>query len=540
MKPPAGHPRHKEPGFCLALHHFAPAEGIEVERAEPLPPELHGRPWLYCGDELLAAENWAALVRGWQERVGTLALWVSDCRVTNKSGARIDGDRLLAAVCRDGWELLEDAVVDGRALVVVRKTGAPFKDSAWRKAEKHCLVIRGGAFGDALMASSVLPALKAEGWTIDFACNETNAEVLRHDPHIGRFLVAHRGYVNDHNIGAYWHALGARYDRVVNLSYTVEHTLLKRPWDGAYFWPQETRRRMCAGSYLANNHAVADIKGPYRAKFYPSPAEAEAAATLATRLGPFVLWALRGSAVHKWYPYAPQVAVRLLAERPELQLVLSGGPDSLELESRILDTVIEFLGAEAAKRIHSMVGTGSIRRVLALAPHAALVLGPETGVLNAVGQEPVPKVCLLSHSAPSNLTDDWRNAVPVLPDAPCWPCHRLHVNGHEHCPQDAATGAAACQASIGPERVMAAIQAALSLGRVRSAGDREGPSLALAQALDSPARAALAQALDSPARAALVEEIESRTALSRALTEHVVINGHIPETPDAARKGSAA
>lgn len=507
MKETDANPRHKEAGWCLALHHFAgDGKGIEVERAEPLPAALHGAPWLYCGDELLAADDWAGLVRDWQEHVGTLALWVSDCRFTNEPGARIDAVRLLAAVCRDGWELLEDSVVAGRAFVVVRKTGSPFRNAAWRKAARHLLVIRGGAYGDALMAASVLPALKAEGWTIDFACNELGHEVLRHDPHVDRFLVARRGMVNDHNIGAYWQALGGRYDRVVNLSYTVEHTLLKRPWDGAYFWPHETRKRMCAGSYLASNHAVADVARPYRVAFYPSPAEAAAAAKVAAGLGPFALWALRGSAVHKWYPFAPQVAVRFLAEHPGLALVLTGGADSLDLESRILETVIEFLGPAAAKRVHSMVGTGPLRRVLALAQKASLVIGPETGVLNAVGQEPVAKVCLLSHSAPSNLTDDWLNAVPVLPKAPCWPCHRLHY-GHEHCPQDARTAAAACQASIEPEQVMVAIARALSLGSVA------------------------ARAAEVPASPPPEYRVEA------GVPPGVLTNGHIPEIPPVAESG---
>lgn len=517
MKAPGNKPRYKEPGWCLALHHFAGdgpegrQEGVEVERAEPLPPELHDRPWLYCGDELLGAENWRELVRDWQDHVGTLALWVSDCRYTEKPGARVTREGLRAALDRPGWELLEDEIVAGRALLVYRRLGAgeasslrqkldAFVERPWRKAEKHCLVIRGGAYGDVLMASSVLPALKAEGWTIDFACNEYGHEVLRCDPHVDRFLVARKGFVTDHNIGAYWQALGARYDRVVNLSYTVEHTLLKRPWDGAYFWPHETRKRLCAGSYLANNHAVAGVPlpadgAPFRVKFYPSPAEAEAAAKIAAGLGPFALWALRGSAVHKWYPFAPQVAVRLLVQRPDLALVFSGGPDSAELEGKILDTVIEFLGPAAAKRIHSMVGTGSIRRVLALAQRARVVIGPETGVLNAVGQEAVPKVCLLSHSAPSNLTDDWVNAVPVVPDvaaAPCWPCHRLHHAGHEHCPQDPRTLAAACQAAIGPERVMAAIaQALLLTGEAarRPEASRPPPAALDFRSIDDPAGA---------------------------------------------------
>lgn len=501
-------PRHKEAGWCLALHHFT-GEGIEAERAEPLPKEMHGKPWLYCADELLGTEEWPEIVRQWQESVETLALWVSDCRFTDKPGARIDRDRLAAILFRDGWACLEDDIIEGRAFIVVRKTGQKFDYRPWEKAAKHCLVIRGGAYGDALMAASVLPALKAEGWTIDFACNEFGADVLKNDPHIDNFLVARRGMVNDHILGPYWAAMGARYDRVVNLSYTLEHTLLKRPWDGAYFWPHEQRKRLLGGSYLANNHEIAGVPGPYRVKFYPTEQESEAAAKAAATVGPFILWALRGSAVHKWYPYGPQVAIRLLAET-KLSIVLTGDDKSADLESKILDGVIEFLGPDAAKRIHSMVGTGPIRRVLAMAQHAAVVIGPETGVLNAVGQEAVPKVCLLSHSAPSNLTDDWTNAVAVTPDVPCWPCHRLHY-GHDHCPQDPRTTAAACQASVEPARIVAAVHQALAL--------HDGGMLVPSEIAPAVARVASGETPIIKGPALDLSHVFARP------------NGHIPEVP---------
>ncbi len=455
--------RYTEAGWLLGLHYMA-GDGVEVERPDPLLKKLQGKPWLYCGDELLGTPAWRERVLEWQDAVETFVLWVSDCRLTDKPGARITRESLRETLDRTGFECLEDDLVGGRAFLVYRKTGAPgFVYRPWRKAARHCMVVRGGAFGDGLMASSVLPALKAEGWTIDLVCNEGVEEVLRHDPHVDRFVLGRKGQIVDANIGAYWEALGARYDRVVNLSYSVEHTLLKRPWDGAFHWPHAQRKRLCAGSYLANQHALAEVPGPYRAKFYATPEEDAHAAKIADSLGPFVLWALRGSAVHKWYPFAGQVVTRLLAATG-LQVVLSGGPEAAELEAAILDAAIDYLGAATAKRVHSMVGTGPIRRVLALAPKAALVIGPETGVLNAVGQERVPKVCLLSHSAPSNLTDDWVNAFPVIPSSPCWPCHRLH-HGHQHCPQDPATTAAACQASITPDQVWDAINEGLSLAQ---------------------------------------------------------------------------
>ena len=103
-----------------------------------------------------------------------------------------------------------------------------------------------------------------------------------------------------------------------------------------------------------------------------------------------------------------------------------------------------------------MIGTHSIREIFTLAHHAQAVVGPETGLLNAVSLQPVPKVLLLSHSAAVNLSDDWIAVKALQPQTGCYPCHRLHY-GHEWCPQDQTTKAAICAASIAARDVVLAV-----------------------------------------------------------------------------------
>jgi hypothetical protein len=122
--------------------------------------------------------------------------------------------------------------------------------------------------------------------------------------------------------------------------------------------------------------------------------------------------------------------------------------------NKILDAVKRYHGD--TKRVCAQVNTHSIRQIITLAHHAAAVVGPETGVLNAVCLQPVPKVLLLSHSAPVNLSDDWILTTALRPNAPCYPCHRLHYS-HEWCPQNQETGAAVCAASIDAETVVNAV-----------------------------------------------------------------------------------
>jgi len=277
--------------------------------------------------------------------------------------------------------------------------------------------------------------------------------VLRHDPHIDEIITLDPAQAMPEELPYYWRAWEKRVDRFINLTHSVEGELLKQPGRPDYFWPEEQRRTACARSYLAHTHMLAGVPGPYRVAFYPAASEKIWAEAQAKLYGPFVLWCLHGSAVHKWWPYTPQAICRLLA-RSDFNFVLTGDAASAELAEAVKKAARDYFGSDA--RVHQSCGTHSIREVMALAHFARAVVGPETGVMHAVSLQPVPKVLLLSHSSAVNLTDDWISAEAIAPKAACHPCHRLHY-GHEWCPKDADTGAAACAASIETGRVVEAV-----------------------------------------------------------------------------------
>jgi ADP-heptose:LPS heptosyltransferase len=72
-----------------------------------------------------------------------------------------------------------------------------------------------------------------------------------------------------------------------------------------------------------------------------------------------------------------------------------------------------------------MAGELSMRRALLLTRHVDLVIGPETGVMNAAGCFDTPKIVLLSHSNHTNLTRDWKNVYPLQSPSECSPCYRI-------------------------------------------------------------------------------------------------------------------
>jgi ADP-heptose:LPS heptosyltransferase len=164
-----------------------------------------------------------------------------------------------------------------------------------------------------------------------------------------------------------------------------------------------------------------------------------------------IMWCLSGSSIHKAYPHMDAVIARILLEMPEAAIHFTG-----DVACQILEA-----GWENEPRVFRQSGEMSIRQTLALAQACDTVIGPETGVLNAVAFEnEITKVVMLSHSSHENLTKHWANTIAIEPNreaAPCYPCHRLHYT-RDFCPFEEETHAAVCAYSISPDTVFRAVQ----------------------------------------------------------------------------------
>jgi ADP-heptose:LPS heptosyltransferase len=333
---------------------------------------------------------------------------------------------------------------------------------------RTCLVIRYGAIGDTLQATSILPELKEQGFHVTWLCEPTGHEYLKLDPNIDAFIVNDKDQVPNAELPAYWAHLGKKFDRVINLCESVEGSLLKLPGRADFNWPQALRREMCNHNYLEFIAKMAGLPFHAEHRFYASEDEQQWAKDYIARIHaavnrntptlerskkPFVvMWALAGSSVHKFYPHQDAIIARLMLEIPECHVILVGDPACIILEA----------GWENESRVHRESGRIDVRHTMALAQRCDLVIGPETGVLNAVAFENSAKICLLSHSSPENLTKHWHNTYPLAsPTTPCWPCHRMHYT-REHCPEDAESGASRCMAELPADHVWAAVSDAYS------------------------------------------------------------------------------
>ena len=364
----------------------------------------------------------------------------------------------------DAWRVIKPGghyvVVEGEERLRVWKKG-PGNERVpveWvgRAPGKKAAVVRYGAFGDMIQTSSILPALRSAGFTLTLFCGEEGYNIIKHDPHVDEFVVQSKNQVPNHELGPYWRHWMKRFDRWVNLSESVEGTLLALPGRPNHGWPGHVRHKYMNRNYLEFTHELAGVKKEYHPKFYATNKEKKWAKKQRARInGPVILWALSGSSVHKNWPYLDQVVARFMLETSDVHFIFVG--DKL---TQILET-----GWELEPRVKCKSGVWSIRETLSFIEQADLVIGPETGVLNAASMLPVPKITYLSHSSENNLTRDWINNISLTPDGcACYPCHQMH-NGFKYCSRDDKTGAAECQAKIPAEDMIRSIKQQLEFRR---------------------------------------------------------------------------
>lgn len=363
------------------------------------------------------------------------------------------------------------SVFDGELLIMQKTEDGAIDILPSKPTGKSACVVRYGGFGDSIQAANILPELKRQGYTVTFMTTPRGQEILKHDPHIDEWMLQDDDQVPNQELPLYWAAMAKRFDKFINLSESVEGTLLAFPGRTNHSWPLSVRKKEMDKNYLEWTAQLSEL--PYRSdgKFYPSDDEVvKAKGYLAdfknTLGGPLkmmerapdrfnILWCLAGSSMHKFYPHQDTVIERVLAEIPEAAVIFSGDYPCKLLEQ----------GWETEPRVKCESGAMGIRDTLTLAQQVDCVVGPETGVLNAVAFEPVPKVVMLSHSTVENLTKHWVNTyslvAPVDESVGCknQACHRLHY-GKEFCFEDPETGAASCQKAITPERAFQAIHMA--------------------------------------------------------------------------------
>ena len=211
---------------------------------------------------------------------------------------------------------------------------------------------------------------------------------------------------------------------------------------------KNTLHNECNVNYMERTHDIAEVPHVFNPKFFPVNSEKEWARKFRRKIKQkhVILWSLSGSSVHKVYPWTDNVINKVLQYRPDVCFVTVGDKLCQLLEQ----------GWEKEKRVITKSGVWSIRKTLSFLDHCSIVIGPETGVLNAASTMKCHKIFMLSHSSKENHSKHWNNTSSLEPDYYddfCFPCHKMHF-GFSTCNRDKETGGALCAANIQHQRVV--------------------------------------------------------------------------------------
>ena len=287
----------------------------------------------------------------------------------------------------------------------------------------RCLVIRHAALGDGLQASCILPYLHRDGYEIDFLANERCRNVLENNPYISKFInhEDHWDEDDDESLGDYWDRMGEGYDKVVNCTGIVENEMLFVYPSDEYFLTMRQRRKLVEGKNYYDQHLKRagyepDKDNPPKMEIYFSKEEKRRGKWWKKRhKNEFkIMWSLTGSSNHKVYRYFEPLAREFLDTHGDAYIYTNG-----DYASKLLT-----FQHPRVKNLMFMEDF-SFRDAMLLTKQCDLVIGPETGLLMAAGAWKIPKILLLSHSGPEQVTKYWDNVYPLL--APCWcsPCYIL-------------------------------------------------------------------------------------------------------------------
>lgn len=365
----------------------------------------------------------------------------------------------------NGYLILHTQVLDNYEFHVFNKDGNEV--TLPEKKPKHCCIIRYGAFGDMIQTSSVFPELKRQGYYITVVTSQGGVDIIKNDPHVDEIILQEREVVRNWELGVYWEWLKKRYDKFINFSESVEATFLPHKDKMPFHWPWRVRHELLNKNYVEMMHKIAQIPYELKAKFYPTEEEIAWAKAERAKMPEekIIVWTFAGSSVHKVFPYFDEYVARVMTQLPNVGVVTIGSPETHELEG----------GWQREPRVHRRAGVWHIRQTLTFTKlYADLVVGPETGVMNAVCREAMPKIIFLSHSTHENLTRDWRNTYVMHPDyeemdKACQNCclHRLHY-GWDYCTRGPEFGAALCQEKLDRARLWTVTVRALETGKVKA------------------------------------------------------------------------
>ena len=334
-------------------------------------------------------------------------------------------------------------------------------------------VARLGGVGDNLITASVLRPLKSLGYQVEVITTEKDTHtVFLNNPFIDKLSLKGDGDIPGGGDWQKWFVGRAKeYAVFANLSHSCEYRHALFPDQTQFWWPQDYRRKLCAGSYLETVHDIVGVPHEFGPLFFPTDEELERATRTRDEQigGRYLAWVISGSRIDKIYPYAAMAVGRIIKELNIPVVMIGVGDKQFDMAKQMKDHIARQNGTEDMLHLAlspSNADPGgaqhwSIRRSLTQAMTADLVVTPDTGVAWAVAMESTPKIVMISHSSVENITKHWVNTTTLHADpnnVPCWPCHRLHNDIATCTPNKDLGQAAACISDISVQKILDTVE----------------------------------------------------------------------------------
>lgn len=365
---------------------------------------------------------------------------------------------------------------------------------------KKCLIIRYGAAGDMVFMTPLLRLLKQDGYHITINTHKRGKEILKCNPYIDeyldhipsllaneqvrtrwkdiiskinkmlqdgdlcdgrqdvyaemdRFMCQDLDTLANDYLDVHWAKISKGYDKVINLSGSIEGSLLKVPWKKDFYQSKEELAKTCNVNYIDRTLELGgypNTKGK-KAEMHFSVFEHDLCKRI--RIKHFreflILWPLSGSSPHKAYPHSELLAEAILRSMPEATIIVTG------------DKSCHLIEWPPHPRVKSYVGKWPIRKAMCMTQYVDLVIGGDTGVLQAAGCFDTPKVLILSSTTEENIAKYWTNYECVSANVECQPCYKLHYSvktcNTVACIEGLEAMAAQCMMNLMPGKVFKAI-----------------------------------------------------------------------------------
>lgn len=314
-------------------------------------------------------------------------------------------------------------------------------------APQNILIVRLSAIGDIVMASGLIPALKARfpHARISWLAEPVGASLLQHNPNLDEVilwprqewssLLKQKRYLALYKtVRQFRRQLKAKgYDLVLDTQGLLKSALLARMTsaprriglgskEGGQWLMHETMPRHLNDMISSEYRDIAEYLGTAAEDFKmqliagdSNQLEAQALLTGAIAEQEFVALCPFTTRPQKHWieDYWPQL-VKLIQQKLHLPCVVLGGPDNQKDASRIFANL---------DQVHNFAGKTNLLQTSEIIAKSRLLIGVDTGITHMGIAHNVPTVAIFGSTRPYLKTPN-KNAVVIYDDLPCAPCKR--------------------------------------------------------------------------------------------------------------------